>query len=76
VEAWRSLGKVYNQQFLFSKALIACKMAMDLDWKHVNTWDQIAIAYEGIGDFNLAKAAKKSSKKKAKIVIKNERKMG
>jgi len=73
VEAWRSLGKVYNQQFLFSKAIIAYNMAMNLDWKHVNTWDQIAIAYEGLGDVENAKAAKKSYNKKMKIVTKNER---
>jgi len=75
VEAWRNLGELYNRQFLFNKAIIACDMAMDLDWEHVNTWNQIAIAYEGMGDFKRAKAAKKSSKKKAKIVIKNERKV-
>jgi len=73
VEAWRSLGKVYNQQFLFSKAIIAYNMAMNLDWKHVNTWDQIAIAYKGLGDVENIKAAKKSYKKKMKIVMKNER---
>ncbi len=73
VEAWRNLGKVYNQQFLFKKAIIAYNMAMDLDWKHVNTRNQIAIAYEGMGDFESAKAAKKSYTKKVKIVTKNEK---
>lgn len=73
VEAWRNLGELYNRQFLFNKAIIAYNMAMDLDWKHVNTWDQIAIAYEGLGDVENTKAAKKSYNKKMKIVMKNER---
>jgi len=37
VEAWRSLGEVYNRLFLFNKAIIACNKAMDIDREHVNT---------------------------------------
>lgn len=74
VEVWRNLGEIYNRLFLFHKAIIACNMAMNLDRNHMNTWDQIAIAYEGIGDFKIAKEARKSSKKKMKEIIKNERK--
>ncbi len=73
VEAWCALGEVFNRIFLFDDAIIACNMAMNLDRDHVNTWDQIAIAYEGMGDFERAKDARKSFKKKVKIVIKNER---
>jgi len=73
VKAWCNLGDLYNRQFLFNKAIIAYNMAMDLDWKHVNTWDQIAIAYEGLGDGVNVKTAKKSYNKKMKIVMKNER---
>ena len=73
VEAWRILGEVYNLQLLFNKAIIACNMDMDLDWKHTNTWNQIAIAYEGKGDMYKALAARKTYKKKMTIVMKNER---
>lgn len=49
---------------------------MDLDWDHVNTWDQIAIAYKGMGDFRRAKEAQKSFKKKEnkmKKILKKEK---
>jgi tetratricopeptide (TPR) repeat protein len=65
-EAWVYLGELYNRLFLFNKAIIACNKAMDLDWNHVNSWDQIAIAYDGMGDFKRAKEAQKSFKKKEK----------
>lgn len=73
VEAWCNLGEVNNRLLLFSEAIIPCRMAMYLDRDHVNTWDQIAIAYEGMRYFKHAKEAKKSFKKQAKVVIKNER---
>ena len=73
VEAWCNLGEVNNRLLLFSEAIIACRMAMYLNRDHVNTWDQIAIAYEGMGDFKHAKEAKKSFKKQEKVIIKNER---
>jgi tetratricopeptide (TPR) repeat protein len=53
-EAWVYLGEVYNRLFLFNKAIIAYNKSMDLD-RFVNTWDQIAIAYEGKGDFERSK---------------------
>ena len=76
VEAWRNLGELNNRLLLFSKATIACKMAMDLDRGHVNTWDQIAIAYDGLGDFKRAKEANKSFKKNEKKIKKVLRKEG
>jgi len=72
VEAWCNLGELYNRQFLLNKAIIAYNIAMDLDWKHVNTWNQIAIAYEGMGDVENAKIAKKSYKKKEKKMYRNQ----
>ena len=75
VEAWYYLGELYNRLFLFNKAIIACNMAMHLDGGRMNTWDQIAIAYEGIGDFERAKEAKNSFKKREKKIIKNMRKV-
>ena len=75
-EAMRNLGISYNRLFLFNKAITACYKAMDLDWDHVNTWDQIAIAYEGKGDFKRAKEAQKSFKKKEnkmKKILKKEK---
>ncbi len=73
VEAWCNLGEVNNRLLLFSEAIIPCRMAMYLDSNHINTWDQIAIAYEGMGYLKNAKKAKKSSKKKEKEIIKNQR---
>ena len=65
-----NLGESYNRLHLFNKAITACNKAMDLDWDldryRVNTWHQIAIAYEGMGDFKRAKEAQKSFKKKEK----------
>lgn len=72
-QAWKALGKTYNRLFLFNKALIACNKAIDLDQDSMNTWDQIAIAYDGIRDFKLAKKAKKMYKKKEKKIIKIEK---
>ena len=78
-----NLGIMYNRLHLFNKAITACNKAMDLDWDldryHVNTWDQIAIAYEGLGDFKRAKGAQKSFKKKEnkmKKIIKKKRHNG
>ncbi len=71
-EAWVYLGEVYNRLFLFNNAIIVYNKSMDLD-RFVNTWDQIAIAYEGMGDFERAKEAKKSFKKRAKNIIKNNK---
>jgi len=71
-EAWVYLGESYNHLFLFNKAILAYKKSMDL-FCFANTWDKIAIAYEGLGDFNLAKEAKKSFKKRAKKIIKIEK---
>lgn len=72
-----NLGELYNRLHLFNKAITACNKAMDLDWDldryHVNTWDQIAIAYEGMGDFKRAKEAQKSFKKKEKKMKKKIR---
>jgi len=76
MEAWRNLGEVYNRLLLFSEAIIACNMVMDLDRDHTNTWDQIAIAYEGLGEFILAKKELKSFKEKEKKIIKIMRKEG
>ncbi len=73
MEAWYYLGELYNRLFFFNKAIIACNMAMHLDGGRMNTWDQIAIAYEGIGDFERAKEAKNSFKKREKKIIKNMR---
>lgn len=75
VEAWYYLGELYNRLFLFNKAIIACNMAMHLDGGRMNIWDQIAIGYEGIGDFERAKEAKNSFKKREKKIIKNMRKV-
>jgi len=66
LEAWRNIGELYNRLFLFSNAIIACKMAMDLDPDHMNTWDQIAIAYDGLGDIKRAKEANQRFKKNEK----------
>jgi len=74
-EVWYYLGELYNRLFLFNKAIIACNMAMHLDEDRMNTWDQIAVAYEGIGDFERAKEAKNSFKKIEKKIIKNMRKV-
>jgi len=71
-EAWYYLGKLYNRLFLFNKAIIAYNKSMDLN-RFANNWDQIAIAYDGLGDFERAKEAKKSFKKRAKKIIKIER---
>lgn len=71
-----NLGISYNRLHLFNKAITACNKAMDLDWDHVNTWDQIAIAYKGMGDFRRAKEAQKSFKKKEnkmKKILKKEK---
>jgi len=64
-EALHNLGKSYNRLHLFNKAINACNRAMDLDWENMNAWDQITIAYEGMGDFKRAKEAQKNFKKKA-----------
>ena len=75
-KALRNLGISYNRLHLFNKAITACNKAMDLDWDHVNTWDQIAIAYNGMGDFRRAKEAQKSFKKKEnkmKKILKKEK---
>jgi len=74
-EVWVYLGEIYNRLFLFNKAIIACNMAMHLDGGRMNIWNQIAIAYEGIGDFERAKEAKNSFKKREKKIIKNMRKV-
>ena len=79
--AMYNLGISYNKLYLFNKAITACNKAMDLDWDlvhardHVNTWDQIAIAYEGMGDFKRAKAARKIYKKKVNKMKKKFRRM-
>ena len=44
---------------------------MDLYRDYVNMWGQIAIAYEGMGDFKRAKEAQKSFKKKEKKMNNN-----
>jgi len=64
-EAMCNLGKSYNRLYLFNKAITACNKVMDLYLDHVNVWDQIAIAHEGMGDFKRAKEAQKKFKKKA-----------
>ena len=71
-EAWVYLGESYNRLFLFNKAILAYKKSMDLHC-FANTWDKIAIAYEGLGDFERAKGAKKSFKKREKRIIKIEK---
>jgi len=76
VEAWENLGELYNGLFLFNNAIIACKMAMDIYPNHVNTWDQISIAYEGLGDFKRSEDAKKKFKKNEKKMKKIMRKEG
>lgn len=68
-----NLGESYNRLHLFNKAITACNKAMDLDRYHVNTWDQISIAYEGMGDFKRAKETQKSFKKKEKKMKKKIR---
>ncbi|GAI72179.1 unnamed protein product, partial [marine sediment metagenome] len=75
-EALCNLGKTYNRLHLFNKAITACNKAMDLYRDYVNMWGQIAIAYEGLGDFKRAKEAQKSFKKKknkTKINLKRRR---
>lgn len=76
VEAWENLGELYNGLFLFNNAIIACKMAMDIYPNHMNTWDQISIAYEGLGDFKRSEDAKKKFKKNEKKMKKIMRKEG
>lgn len=64
LKALCNLSKTYNRLHLFNKAITTCNKAMDLYRDHVNKWDQIAIAYEGMGEFGRAKEAQKRFKKK------------
>lgn len=75
-EAWCNLGELYNRLLLFNEAIIACRMAMDIDQEHINTWDQIAIAYDRLGEFKFANEAIKHFKKKEKKIKKAMRKEG
>ena len=75
-EAWYYLGESNNKLFQFSEAILAYKMAMHLDPDHINAWDQIAAAYEGLGEFDCAANAMKRFKKNKKKMKKFLRKRG
>jgi eukaryotic-like serine/threonine-protein kinase len=60
-EAYSSLGVLYEVQRRYSEGLVACEKATQINGNSYDAWNNLAIAYESVGDAENADAARKKA---------------
>jgi eukaryotic-like serine/threonine-protein kinase len=60
-EAYSSLGVLYEVQRRYHEGLIACEKATKMNGNSYDAWNNLALAYESVGDTENADAARKKA---------------